>query len=49
MRPAMPGWRRQTTLWLVLCLAGGCGQKGPLTLPAGANGAANAASAPAPR
>ena len=37
---------RKAALWLLLGLAAGCGQKGPLTLPAGA---ASAASAPASR
>ncbi|MFO1214211.1 MAG: lipoprotein [Burkholderiaceae bacterium] len=36
-------WCAKTTLWLLLVLAAGCGQKGPLTLP----GAAKSASAPA--
>jgi predicted small lipoprotein YifL len=39
-------WRRHAALWVLLCLASGCGQKGPLTLP---SGAAKAASAPASR
>jgi hypothetical protein len=39
-------WHRHAALWLLLCLASGCGQKGPLTLPAGT---AKAASAPASR
>jgi hypothetical protein len=46
---ASPGtvhWHRRAALWLLLCLASGCGQKGPLTLPAGT---AKAASAPASR
>lgn len=42
----------KTPSWLVLGLLavlGGCGQKGPLTLPAGAKAAAPSASAPAAR
>jgi predicted small lipoprotein YifL len=47
---AQTGWRGKTTLCLVLGLAAGCGQKGPLTLPGAAHGAsAPAASAPASR
>ena len=46
-------WRAKTTLSLllgsVLGLSAGCGQKGPLTLPGAAKGAAPAASAPASR
>jgi hypothetical protein len=45
VRPRAAGWRTKTTLCLLLGLAAGCGQKGPLTLP----GAAPAASAPASR
>jgi hypothetical protein len=45
-RPKAAAWRAKTTLWLLLGLAAGCGQKGPLTLPAAA---ASAASAPASR
>jgi diaminopimelate decarboxylase len=44
VRPRAATWRAKTTLCLLLGLAAGCGQKGPLTLPAGA---ASAASAPA--
>jgi len=46
--PAQAVWRAKTTLCLVLGLLAslaGCGQKGPLTLPA----AAPSASAPAAR
>jgi predicted small lipoprotein YifL len=46
VRPRATAWRAKTTLCLLLGLAAGCGQKGPLTLPAGA---ASAASAPASR
>ncbi|MBL8352601.1 MAG: lipoprotein [Burkholderiaceae bacterium] len=37
--------RRATTLLAVGALLAGCGQKGPLTLPAGAAASAPAASA----
>ena len=43
-------WRAKTTLCLLLGLAAGCGQKGPLTLPGeGKSAPAPAASAPVPR
>jgi predicted small lipoprotein YifL len=46
-RPRAAFWRAKTTLWLLLSLAAGCGQKGPLTLPGAAKSAAPAASTPA--
>jgi predicted small lipoprotein YifL len=46
-QPRAASWRTKTTLCLLLGLAAGCGQKGPLTLPGAAKSAAPAASAPA--
>lgn len=45
-RPQAARLRRMSTLCLLLGLVAGCGQKGPLTLPAGT---AKVASAPASR